>query len=60
MHPLIPATLSVTEAAALAGVHRRTMQRWVRKGYVLAYRRPGSWRVDRDALLTMLSKTVAA
>jgi len=40
-------TLTVTEAAAIVRVNRRTMMNWCRAGKVTAYQTPGGhWRID--------------
>ena len=47
----MPEYLTVTEAAALLGMNRRTVQQWVRTGRIDGHQTPGGhWRIDREAL----------
>lgn len=47
-------TLTLTEAAGLAGVHRRTVRHWIRTGRLIATTTPGGhYRVRADDLRAM-------
>lgn len=48
--PTLPPTLiSIPEAAALAQVHPRTLQRWIQSGHLTRYRRGGPLGSSRRA-----------
>lgn len=51
-----PRWLRPGDAAAIAGVSRRTIDRWIRAGILRHSRPAGAYRVvvDRDALLAIL------
>ncbi len=52
---IAPPTLSTLEAAALCGVDRRSMHRWVQDGRLVSYRTGGgNYRIRRDDLVAFM------
>ena len=52
-------SLTLTEAAARIGVHRRTLRAWIRAGRLEASRTPGGhWRVRESALAQLPMTTL--
>lgn len=54
-----PAYVSTQQAAQIAGVHAATIRDWIRRGLLHGHRAGRLLRIDREELVTMMSRTAA-